>query len=87
MATEVSLYLYEDDAVEPEPNTPEFWVKALNDRAVEFGLERNVRAIIPKYPGDSYIWAYELPDGTLAELGWNVEGADKQLKEMSGAQA
>lgn len=83
--TEVSLYLYEDDSVEPEPNTPEFWVKALNDRAEELGLDRNVRAIIPEHPGDYFNWVYEDDEGELQELGWNVESADARLKEMASA--
>ena len=84
MPTELSLYLYEDDTVEPEPNTPEFWVKALNDRAEEFGLDRSVKAVVPKYAGDNYTWVYELDDGTLTELGWNIENADTQLRALAG---
>ena len=82
--TEVSLYLYEDNTVEPEPNTPEFWVKALNDRAEEFGLDRSVKAVLPRYPGDSFIWVYESDQGDLTELGWSIENADTQLKSLAG---
>ena len=85
MPQEVSLYIYDDTDTEmPEPDTPEFWVRALNDRAEEFGLDRNVMAVIPKFPGDAYIWIFENENDELIELGWNIEGAEKTLKSLAG---
>lgn len=84
MPSEVSLYIYESDVPEDaQPDTPEFWVKALNDRAQELGLDRGVRAVRPKYAGESFRWVYEDASGNLADLGWNINDADDGLKAMS----
>jgi len=63
---------------------PEFWTEFLNDRAAELGLEKNVKMVKPR-EGEiiALSWVYEMPDGMLVELGWNIESAELALRGMA----
>lgn len=72
------------------PNTsarpdPEFWLNFLNDRAAELGLERAVKMIKSREVGEVVTWAFELQDGSMVDLGWNVETAEATLRALAGA--
>lgn len=67
----------------PDPN---YWLKFLNDRAVELGLEANVKMVKPPEGRVQAIeWVYQdSNDGQMIDLGYSVEAAEMALRAMTG---
>ncbi len=64
---------------------PEFWKTFLNDRAAELGLDKSVKMVKGREIAEVTTWAYEVGDGSLVDLGWDVESAEASLRDLAGA--
>lgn len=77
--------MYGEYPTESRPD-PNYWLNFLNDRAVELGLEKNVKLVKPP---DGVVraieWVYQdSNDGQMIDLGYSVEAAETALRALAG---